>query len=44
MFIVIGMVAVIVAVLGGYLMEHGKLALLNQPAEFVIIFGAAMGS
>lgn len=44
MLVIVGMIAVIGAVVGGYLMEHGKLALLNQPAEFVIIFGAAMGS
>jgi chemotaxis protein MotA len=41
---VIGILVVIAAVIGGYLMEHGKLLLLNQPAEFVIIGGAAFGS
>jgi chemotaxis protein MotA len=44
MFVVVGFVVVIASVLGGYLMHHGKLALLNQPSEFVIIFGAAVGS
>ncbi len=43
MFVLIGIVIVLGAVLGGYLMEEGNLALLVQPAEFVIIFGAALG-
>jgi len=44
MFAIIGIVVVIVAVIGGYLMEHGNLALLLQPAELVIIGGAAAGA
>jgi len=32
------------AIIGGYLMEHGKLPVLLQPAELVIIFGAAVGT
>ena len=44
MLVIVGMLGVVGAVMGGYLMEHGKLALLFQPAEFVIIFGAAMCS
>lgn len=43
MFIIIGVVIVFGAVIGGYLMEHGNLSLLYQPAEFVIIGGAALG-
>ncbi len=43
MFIFIGMAIVIGAVLGGYLMEEGNLSLLIQPAELIIIFGAALG-
>jgi chemotaxis protein MotA len=35
---------VLVAVIGGYLMEHGKLEVLFQPAELVIIGGAALGA
>jgi chemotaxis protein MotA len=31
-------------VVGGYLMEHGNLAVLFQPAELVIIGGAAIGA
>ena len=44
MFAIIGIVIVIGAVIGGYLMEHGHLAVLMQPAELVIIFGAAVGT
>ncbi|MEN6437685.1 MAG: flagellar motor stator protein MotA [Syntrophobacter sp.] len=43
MFVIIGIVIVISSVLGGYMMEHGNLSLLVQPAELVIIFGAALG-
>ncbi len=38
-----GIVAVLAAVGGGYLWEGGKLGLLNQPAEFTIIAGSALG-
>ncbi len=44
MFVIVGCVVVLVAVVGGYLMEHGNLHVLFQPAEIVIIFGAALGS
>jgi chemotaxis protein MotA len=44
MFIIIGIFMVVAAVLGGYLMEHGNLEVLIQPAELVIIFGAASGA
>ncbi|KJR41970.1 flagellar motor stator protein MotA [Candidatus Magnetoovum chiemensis] len=44
MFLIIGIVIVIGSVLTGYLMVHGNLAILFQPAELVIIFGAALGS
>lgn len=43
MFALIGMGIVTAAIIGGYLMEHGNLSVLFQPAEFVIIFGAAIG-
>jgi chemotaxis protein MotA len=39
-----GLVLVVLCVIGGYLMEHGSLAVLIQPAEVVIILGAAIGS
>jgi chemotaxis protein MotA len=44
MFAIIGIIVVVAAVLGGYLMEHGNLAVIFQPAEIVIIFGSALGS
>ncbi len=44
MFALIGIVVVIGAIIGGYLMEHGVLAVLVQPAELVIIGGAALGT
>jgi chemotaxis protein MotA len=44
MFVIIGLVVVFGAVIGGYLMEHGKLGVLIQPAELVIIGGAALGT
>ena len=44
MFSIIGIVVVIGAVIGGYLMEHGNLKVLIQPAELVIIGGAALGT
>ncbi len=43
MFVLIGIVIVAGSVLGGYLMEQGNLFLLIQPAELIIIFGAAIG-
>src|SRR5579883_3443726 len=44
MFAIVGLVVVLGAVIGGYLMEHGKIAVLLQPAELVIIGGAALGT
>jgi chemotaxis protein MotA len=44
MFSIIGFVVVIGAIMGGYLMEHGKIAVLIQPAELIIIGGAALGT
>ena len=44
MFSIIGIVVVFGAIVGGYLMEHGNLMVLMQPAELVIIFGAAVGT
>ncbi len=43
MFAIIGAFIVLGTVIGGYLMEHGNLHVLFQPAEVVIIFGAAIG-
>jgi chemotaxis protein MotA len=44
MFAIIGIVVVFGCVLAGYLMEHGPLMVLMQPAELVIIGGAALGT
>ena len=44
MFAIIGILVVLGAVVGGYLMEHGKLLVLMQPAELLIIGGAAAGT
>jgi len=44
MLVIVGAVVVLLSVAGGYLMEGGKVLVLNQPAEFLIIGGAAAGS
>jgi len=44
MFAIIGIVVVFGAVIGGFLMEHGKMAVLVQPAELIILLGASIGT
>jgi chemotaxis protein MotA len=44
MFAIVGILVVIGAIVGGYLMEHGHLGVLMQPAELLIIGGAAIGT
>ena len=44
MFAIVGILVVFGAVVGGYLMEHGNLKVLVQPAELLIIGGAAAGT
>jgi len=44
MFSIIGILVVFGAVVAGYLMEHGNLRVLMQPAELVIIGGASIGT
>ena len=44
MFTIIGIVVVFGAVLGGFLMEHGHVRVLLQPAELLIIGGAGCGT
>src|SRR5437588_5257687 len=44
MFAIIGIVVVFGCVVAGYLMEHGNLRVLLQPAELIIIGGAAVGT
>jgi chemotaxis protein MotA len=43
-FTIIGIVVVFAAILAGYLMEHGNISVLLQPAELIIIGGAAAGT
>src|SRR5258708_11795836 len=44
MFSIIGIIVVFGCVVAGYLMEHGNLKVLIQPAELVTILGAAIGT
>ena len=44
MFAIVGIVLVFVAVIGGFLMEKGQIAVLLQPAELLIIAGAGLGT
>ena len=44
MFSIIGIVVVFGCIVAGYLMEHGNLKVLMQPAELIIIGGAAAGT
>jgi chemotaxis protein MotA len=44
MFAIIGIVIVFGAVIGGFLMEKGHIAVLVQPAELLILVGAAIGT
>lgn len=44
MFAIVGLLVVLGAVVGGYLIEKGNLTVLIQPAELIIIGGAAIGT
>jgi chemotaxis protein MotA len=44
MFVIIGILTVFIAVVGGFLMEKGQILVLLQPAELIIIAGAALGT
>lgn len=44
MFVIVGILVVLGAVIGGFLMEHGPIRVLMQPSEVVIILGAALGT
>ena len=44
MFAIIGIVVVFGAVIGGFLMEKGHISVLVQPAELLILGGAAIGT
>ena len=42
MFAIIGIVVVFGCIVAAYLMEHGNMLVLMQPAELLIIGGAAV--
>src|SRR5262245_3161404 len=44
MISIVGILVVLGSIAGGYLMEHGNLKVRMQPAELVIVFGAAVGT
>ncbi len=44
MFVIIGYIAVLVSVLGGFMIAGGHIAALLQPVEFLMIGGAAAGA
>ncbi len=44
MIAIVGLVVVFGSIIAGYLMEHGHLVVLYQPAEYLIIGGAAFGT
>ena len=44
MFSIIGILVVFGCIVAGYLMEHGNMKVLVQPAELIIIGGAALGT
>jgi chemotaxis protein MotA len=44
MLLIIGIIVVLGSIAGGYMMHGGSLLALNQPSEFIIIGGAALGS
>ena len=44
MFPIIGILVVLGCIAGGYLMEKGNMLVLMQPAELLIILGAAIGT
>ena len=44
MFVIVGILLVFGAVIGGFLMEHGNIRVLLRPAELLIIGGAASGT
>ena len=42
--VIVGALVVISCVLGGFVLHHGNVMVLNQPTEFLIIGGAGLGS
>jgi chemotaxis protein MotA len=44
MFAIVGIFVVFAAIIAGFLMEKGNITVLLQPAELLIIVGAASGT
>jgi chemotaxis protein MotA len=44
MNLIVGTILVVVSIFGGFLLAHGRLAALFQPAELLIIAGGALGA
>ncbi len=44
MLAIIGLVIVMASVFGGFLLHGGDINVLIQPSEFLIIWGAALGT
>jgi chemotaxis protein MotA len=44
MLVIVGAIVVLASVLGGYALHGGQIMVLWQPTEFIVIFGAAIGS
>ncbi|MDX2218609.1 MAG: flagellar motor stator protein MotA [Burkholderiales bacterium] len=44
MLVIVGYIVVVGSVLGGFMLHGGKLGALNQPFEFMIIAGGALGA
>ncbi|ANF59676.1 flagellar motor stator protein MotA [Halotalea alkalilenta] len=44
MLILLGFIAILVSVFGGFMLAGGHLSVLFQPVEFIIIFGAGFGA
>ena len=42
--VIVGAIVVVACVLGGFVLHHGNVLVLNQPTEFLIIGGAGIGS
>ncbi|HSQ42519.1 MAG TPA: motility-associated protein, partial [Fibrobacteraceae bacterium] len=43
MNVILGFIIVFASVLGGYAVAHGNFSILIQPAEYIVIIGAATG-
>ena len=44
MLVIVGYIIVFISIFGGFLLVEGQLGALFQPAEFMIIVGAGLGT